>query len=80
MTTATTAPGKIQKPLSAGELAARSGVAVSTVHFYEAKGLIRGWRSACVCWRPRRRNTCGLRLRRCGKVHGVLLDVCGVAC
>jgi MerR family redox-sensitive transcriptional activator SoxR len=23
----------------------RSGVAVSTVHFYEAKGLVRGWRS-----------------------------------
>ena len=33
------------RPLSVGELAARSGVAVSTVHFYEAKGLIRGWRS-----------------------------------
>jgi MerR family transcriptional regulator, redox-sensitive transcriptional activator SoxR len=28
-----------------GQLAARSGVAVSTIHFYEAKGLIRGWRS-----------------------------------
>jgi MerR family redox-sensitive transcriptional activator SoxR len=33
-------------PLSAGQLAARSGVAVSTIHFYEAKGLIKGWRSA----------------------------------
>ena len=33
-------------PLSAGQLAARSGVAVSTIHFYEAKGLIAGWRSA----------------------------------
>jgi len=32
--------------LSVGEVAARSGVAVSTIHFYEAKGLIRGWRSA----------------------------------
>jgi MerR family redox-sensitive transcriptional activator SoxR len=31
--------------LSAGELARRSGVAVSTIHFYEAKGLIRAWRS-----------------------------------
>jgi len=46
MTIAPTAPVKIRKPLSAGELAARSGVAVSTVHFYEAKGLIRGWRSS----------------------------------
>jgi len=27
-------------------LAARSGVAVSTIHFYEAKGLIAGWRSS----------------------------------
>jgi MerR family redox-sensitive transcriptional activator SoxR len=34
------------RPLSAGQVAARSGVAVSTVHFYESKGLIRGWRSA----------------------------------
>jgi MerR family redox-sensitive transcriptional activator SoxR len=33
------------RPLSAGELAARSGVAVSTIHFYEAQGLIAGWRS-----------------------------------
>lgn len=33
------------QPLSAGAVAARCGVAVSTVHFYEAKGLIKGWRS-----------------------------------
>ena len=33
-------------PLSAGQVAARSGVAVSTVHFYEAKGLVSGWRSS----------------------------------
>ncbi len=33
------------RALSVGQLAARSGVAVSTVHFYEAKGLVRGWRS-----------------------------------
>jgi MerR family redox-sensitive transcriptional activator SoxR len=32
--------------LSVGDVARRSGVAVSTIHFYEAKGLIRGWRSA----------------------------------
>jgi MerR family redox-sensitive transcriptional activator SoxR len=42
---AETAP-KTNHALSAGQLAARSGVAVSTIHFYEAKGLIRGWRSA----------------------------------
>lgn len=32
--------------LSVGEVARRSGVAVSTVHFYEAKGLVAGWRTA----------------------------------
>jgi len=37
---------KSDRPLSAGEVAMRSGVAVSTVHFYEAKGLVEGWRSA----------------------------------
>ena len=38
-------PEEIDRPLSAGQVAARSGVAVSTVHFYEAKGLVKGWRS-----------------------------------
>jgi MerR family redox-sensitive transcriptional activator SoxR len=37
---------KVDRPMSAGQVAARSGVAVSTVHFYEAKGLIKAWRSA----------------------------------
>ena len=32
--------------LTVGDVARRSGVAVSTVHFYEAKGLIAGWRTA----------------------------------
>lgn len=32
--------------LSVGEMAARSGVAISTLHFYEAEGLIRSWRNA----------------------------------
>ncbi|NWK94465.1 redox-sensitive transcriptional activator SoxR [Sphingobium lactosutens] len=31
--------------LSVGEVAKRSGVAVSTIHFYEGKGLIEGWRN-----------------------------------
>lgn len=38
-------PEEFDRPLSAGQVAARSGVAVSTVHFYEAKGLVRSWRS-----------------------------------
>jgi MerR family transcriptional regulator, redox-sensitive transcriptional activator SoxR len=39
-------PEEYDRPLTAGQLAARSGVAVSTIHFYEAKGLIEGWRSS----------------------------------
>jgi len=39
-------PQELDRPLSAGQLATRSGVAVSTIHFYEAKGLVRGWRSS----------------------------------
>ena len=31
--------------LTAGELARRSGVALSTIHFYERQGLIEGWRT-----------------------------------
>lgn len=40
------APGHgLPMSLSVGEVARRSGVAVSTLHFYEAKGLIRSERS-----------------------------------
>jgi MerR family transcriptional regulator, redox-sensitive transcriptional activator SoxR len=39
-------PEQLDRPLSAGQVAERSGVAVSTVHFYEAKGLVKGWRSS----------------------------------
>jgi len=38
-------PPQIHKALSVGEVAARSGVAVSTLHFYEAEGLIKSWRN-----------------------------------
>lgn len=37
--------GGIRRPLSVGEVAERSGVAVSTLHFYESKGLIRSSRT-----------------------------------
>jgi MerR family redox-sensitive transcriptional activator SoxR len=36
----------VPKELSVGEVAARSGVAVSAIHFYESKGLIHGRRNA----------------------------------
>jgi MerR family redox-sensitive transcriptional activator SoxR len=39
-------PRDIRKELTAGELAARSGLAVSAVHFYEARGLIAGRRTS----------------------------------
>jgi MerR family transcriptional regulator, redox-sensitive transcriptional activator SoxR len=35
----------LPRGLTVGEVAGRSGVAVSAVHFYERKGLIEGWRS-----------------------------------
>ncbi|RKF20610.1 redox-sensitive transcriptional activator SoxR [Altericroceibacterium spongiae] len=35
-----------EKVMTVGEVAKRSGVPVSTIHFYEKKGLIEGWRSA----------------------------------
>lgn len=36
----------MEESLTVGELAARSGVAVSTIHFYESKGLIHSVRNA----------------------------------
>jgi MerR family transcriptional regulator, redox-sensitive transcriptional activator SoxR len=36
----------VRRELTVGEVAMRSGVAVSALHFYEAKGLIRSRRSA----------------------------------
>ena len=38
-------PSNYDRDLTVGEVAQRSGVAVSTIHFYESKGLIKGWRS-----------------------------------
>jgi len=38
-------PDRLSPDLTVGQLAARSGVAISTIHFYESKGLIKGWRN-----------------------------------
>jgi MerR family redox-sensitive transcriptional activator SoxR len=38
-------PADIPRELSVGDVSRRSGVPVSALHFYEAEGLIRGWRS-----------------------------------
>ncbi|MFC3285073.1 redox-sensitive transcriptional activator SoxR [Litchfieldella rifensis] len=40
------APSCLHKELSVGEVAKRSGLAVSAIHFYEAKGLIKSRRNA----------------------------------
>ncbi|TWT09676.1 redox-sensitive transcriptional activator SoxR [Reyranella sp. CPCC 100927] len=37
--------GDARAVLSVGEVATRTGVAVSTIHFYEKKGMIEGWRT-----------------------------------
>ena len=37
--------GPLPKVLSVGEVARRSGVAVSALHFWEREGLIEGWRT-----------------------------------
>src|SRR5258708_22818940 len=34
-----------KRELTVGEVARRSGVAVSALHFYESKGLIKSWRN-----------------------------------
>ena len=39
-------PADIGKTLTVGQLAERSGVAVSALHFYESKGLIHSHRNA----------------------------------
>ncbi len=44
--TKTAGRGGLPSELSVGEVAARTGVAVSALHFYEASGLIRSRRSA----------------------------------
>lgn len=38
-------PEPVPLELTVGQVAQRSGVAVSTLHYYEAEGLIRSWRS-----------------------------------
>lgn len=35
----------IHKALTVGEVAKRSGVAISTLHYYESEGLIQSWRN-----------------------------------
>jgi MerR family transcriptional regulator, redox-sensitive transcriptional activator SoxR len=41
-----TDPPGFHRELTVGEVAARSGVTVSALHFYESKGLIKSWRNS----------------------------------
>ena len=41
----TALPG-LKSELSVGDVARRSGVAISAIHFYETKGLVTSWRNA----------------------------------
>lgn len=38
--------GPITRELTVGDVAARTGLAISAIHFYEAQGLILSWRNA----------------------------------
>jgi MerR family transcriptional regulator, redox-sensitive transcriptional activator SoxR len=39
-------PKKLSRELTVGQVAKRSGVTVSALHFYESQGLIRSWRNS----------------------------------
>lgn len=45
LATTTAAPTLLSTELTVGEVAARSGLAISAVHFYESQGLISSWRN-----------------------------------
>lgn len=65
--------------LTVGELARRSGVAVSTLHFYEAKGLIRSRRSAGNQRRYRREMLRQVAVIRVAQRVGLPLEAIGEA-
>ncbi|MBF9041902.1 redox-sensitive transcriptional activator SoxR [Rhodobacterales bacterium HKCCE4037] len=61
------------KDLSVGQMAERAGVAVSTLHFYEAEGLIRSWRTAANHRRYDRRELRRIAIIRTAQSVGVPL-------
>lgn len=65
--------------LSVGEVARRSGVAVSTLHFYEAKGLIAAWRSEGNQRRYHRAVLRRVAIIRIAQRAGIPLAVIGAA-
>ena len=65
--------------LSVGQVAARSGVAVSTLHFYEAKGLIKSRRTAGNQRRYRPETLRRVAFIRVGQRVGIPLKLIGEA-
>lgn len=64
----------VPSDLSVGEFAARAGLPVSTIHFYEAKGLIESWRTPANHRRYDRRE-----LRRVAIIRAALAVGVGLA-
>ncbi len=59
--------------LSVGEIAARAGVPVSTIHYYEAEGLIESWRTPANHRRYDRRELRRVAIARVALTVGVSL-------
>lgn len=65
--------------LSVGEMATRAGVPVSTLHFYEAEGLIESWRTSANHRRYDRRELRRVAITRIAQSVGIpLSEVKGV--
>lgn len=60
--------------LSVGEMAKRAGVSVSTLHFYEAEGLIESWRTPANHRRYDRRELRRVAITRIAQSVGVPLS------
>ncbi|MDA9865413.1 redox-sensitive transcriptional activator SoxR [bacterium] len=60
--------------LSVGDMAARAGVAVSTLHFYEAEGLIDSWRTPANHRRYDRRELRRVAIARIAQAVGIPLS------
>ncbi|KMW56403.1 Redox-sensitive transcriptional activator SoxR [Candidatus Rhodobacter oscarellae] len=63
----------VPNDLSVGEMAARAGVAVSTLHYYEAEGLIESWRTPANHRRYDRRELRRVAIIRIAQTLGIPL-------
>ena len=67
------APATKTNDLTVGEIAARAGVPVSTIHYYEAEGLIESWRTPANHRRYDRRELRRVAIARVALTVGVSL-------